>query len=538
MHIQLSANIKSRYVKHIDGLRTFQRHALKKLSDSRLRILFIEAPVGSGKSYIIRNLIKMLPDDKRGKIILTYPTRILMDAQLRALKEDLTKDGLTVSFWDGRDDLKEADFTGMIYSSDSIVRFLQRRILVDYHLNKGELLEKLFSGLDWYSMRSAIITSPDVLYLLLEQRAYTRSRRLASYLEGAYFFFDEFHLYSGLDHFRDLVEKVLKVGKMAVMLSATPFVGKRLEEWLADYECETVGFADSIGNEEDVCFNYALELNIVDCSRKIQDVLGRISKILPDIKKPAAVILDSVFRLQHLKTILEKEFPEFDFLEWSGLHKDAFSNLTDRTIVLGTSSIEVGIDMKFISLITEARYWTSAIQRIGRIGRQAPGYLYLLTYKDFYPHLRVYEKQGEIDRTVFEDILKSVLSDPREEWTSGESFRGDSYPFLLFNVKDRQLYHYNETLFSMFSILERDRRWKRRSLDQKAEKLRELGLRDNLVEEFLIRDRIYPFWGLVIGELRNDYIPIEEAFYDKMDNRLIISLKDRDEFRFIGAQDA
>lgn len=527
--------VLKRYIKSINGLRLFQKQAIEKILNPTSQILFVEAPVGSGKSYIIRNFIKILPDTERGKIILTYPTRILMDAQLRALKKDLINDGLTVSFWDGTNNIDEADFTGVIYSSDSIIRYLINRKL-NNKLNKGELLEKLFSSLDWYSMRSAIITSPDVLYLLLEKRAYTRSKHLTAYLNKGYFFFDEFHLFSGLDHFRNLLDRILKIGKKAILLSATPFIGERFEEWLKDYSYDIVHFADSVGDAEDTCFNFDLELNIINSSKKIDDVFKNLKTILSTVKKPAVVILDSVFRLQHLKALLIQRFPEFDFLEWSGLRKDPFSNLSEKTIVLGTSSIEVGIDMQFISLITEARYWTSAIQRIGRIGRMRSGYLYLLTEKDFDPRLKGYEKHGEIDRDVFENILKAVLFDPEEEWVSGESFRGDSYPFLLFNMNDKKLYHYNETLFSMFDILERDRRWQRRGIDEKIERLSELGINRDLIDEFLIRDRIYPFWGFIKGTLKNNYISIEDVYLDETDNRLIIDLKDGDSYRFYGAR--
>ena len=54
--------------------------------------------------------------------------------------------------------------------------------------------------------------------------------------------------------------------------------------------------------------------------------------------------------------------------QWSGLRKDRV-DLNDRTVILGTSAIEVGIDMKFRSLVMEASYWPSAIQRLGRVGR-------------------------------------------------------------------------------------------------------------------------------------------------------------------------
>lgn len=49
-------------------------------------------------SYIIRNLI-MDEYFNRKAIVLTYPTKILMDAQVGAMKRDIRKDGAEVAVW-------------------------------------------------------------------------------------------------------------------------------------------------------------------------------------------------------------------------------------------------------------------------------------------------------------------------------------------------------------------------------------------------------------------------------------------------------
>lgn len=43
--------------------------------DSPEQIIIVEAPVGSGKSHIVRQII----DHWNGAVVLTYPTKILMD---------------------------------------------------------------------------------------------------------------------------------------------------------------------------------------------------------------------------------------------------------------------------------------------------------------------------------------------------------------------------------------------------------------------------------------------------------------------------
>jgi len=86
---RLKIQIEPRWVREEGRLRGFQRETLGAIKDSSARIIKIEAPVGAGKSHIIRRLIT--DDFFKGKtIILTYPTRILMDVQMEAsLKKEI-----------------------------------------------------------------------------------------------------------------------------------------------------------------------------------------------------------------------------------------------------------------------------------------------------------------------------------------------------------------------------------------------------------------------------------------------------------------
>lgn len=80
MKDKIKIKIEPRYVKQENGLRPFLKEVPEVIKKSDVYIIFIEAPVGSVKSYIIRNLIQ---DDcfQRKPIVLTYPTKILMDAE-------------------------------------------------------------------------------------------------------------------------------------------------------------------------------------------------------------------------------------------------------------------------------------------------------------------------------------------------------------------------------------------------------------------------------------------------------------------------
>ena len=76
--------IHPRTVKQKDGFRPFQKQTLEALK-SQSKLILVEAPVGAGKSHII---YQMLQDNQISKhpIILTYPTKILIQSQINFLK--------------------------------------------------------------------------------------------------------------------------------------------------------------------------------------------------------------------------------------------------------------------------------------------------------------------------------------------------------------------------------------------------------------------------------------------------------------------
>jgi superfamily II DNA or RNA helicase len=78
-------SVMPRFVKGQNGLRPFQKDILNALQ-SQFKLIIVEAPVGAGKSYIIRKLIE---DDRLSgfPIILTYPTKILMNVQIGQMNQ-------------------------------------------------------------------------------------------------------------------------------------------------------------------------------------------------------------------------------------------------------------------------------------------------------------------------------------------------------------------------------------------------------------------------------------------------------------------
>jgi len=507
-------SIMSRSIKEQKGLRPFQKATLDAVR-SNARLIMVEAPVGAGKSYIIRRLVE--DEYLSGQpIIITYPTKILMNAQVSALKKEIPY----IRHWPDEPDVS-GEITLFEYSSDAIVRYLKKPPEI-VKLDKSELIHQILRSHQFSARRNIIVTTPDVLHVIKEGW-YRGSQRLESFLRKAIVVFDEFHLYTCLKNFAPLIEWLVdSVADKIIFLSATPTINEDIQDIWLKYLNAVIEFKDSIGKETDRIFNYPLKLHIEECKyTKTDTMLEQLRKYLPLLSKPVAVIFDSVFRLRHLKPILENEFKkQFHILEYSGMKKDQL-NFGKNTVILGTASIEVGVEMPIKSLITEASYWTSAIQRLGRVGRMEPGEVVLLTRKRITPFLKGRETltRNELEQ----DILQCALKENIGTMVSGEMFRGDSYPFLVVDRGENLVMPYSEAIFAMFEIEDNFvSNWQKIDIKQKKIILEdEYKLASEMIEDILLRDSIFPLWGVVEGRLKSEY---ENVAAKLTDNELIIYL--------------
>jgi CRISPR-associated helicase Cas3 len=485
----------------------------------------VEAPVGAGKSYILRKVVEDEWFSQR-PIILTYPTKILMNAQINALKQEIK----SIRHWPD-DPEARSDVTLFEYSSDALVRYLRKHPEVTRY-DKSEIIYRVLAGHQFVSRRNIIVTTPDVLHLIKEGW-YKGAQRIKALLNSSFVFFDEFHLYTNLVNFTPLVQWLVNsIGDKVVFLSATPIIHEDFNSLLREYHSKIIPFSESEGREKDTVFNYPLELDIEECKyTKTEVVVEVLKSLVPSLPKPLAIIFDSIFRLKHLKPILQAEFQdELDIYEYSGMQKDAI-DFNNKTVLLGTASIEVGIEMPIKSLITEAAYWTSAVQRIGRVGRMGAGRVVLLTKKRFSPYLKDRTKIKRAD--LEQDILKKVLNENIGTMVSGEMFRGNSYPFLVIDQRNNFVFPYTEASFAMFEI-EDDfvNNWQLLDYDQKFEILKsDYKLKESQIEEILLHDRIFPFWGAIRGKLKNNYDNIKTKL---VDNELIIQTGNYRRYYFEG----
>ncbi|HBI24352.1 MAG TPA: type I-D CRISPR-associated helicase Cas3' [Nitrospiraceae bacterium] len=492
----MSLLIGQRTVKEIKGMRPFQAATINAL-DSLEQIIIVEAPVGSGKSHIVRQII----DHWNGAVVLTYPTKILMDTQRSAIKKDFPDSII----WPYETGIPQGHApTIFYYSTDSLIAFLKEK-RADYRIDRSELIDTVLHQHVWASRKNILLTSPDVLHLLTNLKAYRNAKRLLSFLNGGVVVFDEFHLYINLKHFISLLDNLFECGiKKVILLSATPVFTEELKALLEKYRSTRIDFSESAGNANDNIFNYPLKLEFVNCRYTRRDeLLPVLEHYLPLLPKPLAIISDSIFRLRHIKPMLETKFGEkWKILEYSGFYKEVPS-LDEKTILLGTSSIEVGINMVFKSLITEASFWTSTIQRIGRVGRFCEGDVIVLTRKNMEPYMPA---DNQINRDCLEnDILKSALKDMMMSHVCGDMFRGDSYPFLVYDLDLRRLSSYTESIFAMYEPSKWINDWQTLSIHNKKELLKGYGISEEEMTDILIKDKLFSYWGIIEGRLRERY---------------------------------
>ncbi|MEW6138825.1 MAG: DEAD/DEAH box helicase [Thermodesulfobacteriota bacterium] len=509
----------------------FQEETVKQILEGR-RWILTEAPVGSGKSTIIRESLLQV---QNRPIILTYPTRILLQAQVAALRHDI--EGLAILPWDSPGRGTPVLFE---YSGATLLRMAREGRELG---TRSELMHQLFSQMTDAAKYVKAVMTPDVLHLIVTKEFYRGSRHLERHLRKGLFVFDEFHLYFDLGHFASLVENIVeRLDGAVVLLSATPLLSKRLKDFLNRYDGIQIGFGTSIAKEGALgrVFNHPLDLRLYEGFDlyDLNEELACLEAILIACEKPVAVIVDSLFRLRHIMNAIVERLGKsnLSFLEWSGERKQE-ARLTERTAVLGTSAIEVGVDLDFRTLVMEASTWASAVQRLGRVGRRSRGTVHLITRKRF---MGLIDGVEQLDRTVFEqEVLSEVFrySDPDEEKlaasSAGEMFRGDSYPFALYDVERKETYFGDEALFSRYCIVDPGcEEWRVLTKDQKARELRDhLRLPVFWVEEILLRDRVFPLWGVVKGRLRNKW---EKVFVRSHD--LELEIKSDETYYYYGKE--
>ncbi|MFW6457689.1 MAG: hypothetical protein ACOC0A_05270, partial [Planctomycetota bacterium] len=235
--------------------------------------------------------------------------------------------------------------------------------------------------------------------------------------------------------------------------------------------------------------------------------------------------------LRHIlrKVRHELEDSNLNVYEWSGERKQKADHLDSKSVLFGTAAIEVGVDEDFRTLIMEASQWASAVQRLGRVARKNPGIVYFITRQriDYLVDSTVQISRKNLEHDVLRKAFKynKCSEDKLAASDASEMFRGDNFSFALHDTDIGDTFFGDEALFARYDILDQGcDNWRALSVSDKEKQLQQQGLPDSQRSEVLLRDSVFPFWGVVTGRLANNYTRVSTR-YRPLHKSLTVSAK-------------
>jgi CRISPR-associated endonuclease/helicase Cas3 len=339
----------------------------RALTEGDYDVIFNTAMTGDGKS-----LAGQLPAMIRGGInwptMVMYPTNELIADQIASLGATAQKWNTGVKF-------------GLLNSAE-----LDRVVADDNYARRGEALIRILRNND------LVLTNPDIFHYVMHQ-FYTFPKdapeKFAAPLAQKFeqLTFDEFHIFDApqIVSVLNALLFIHEIGGQArknkfLFLSATP------RQLLLDYlnrsrlrVCEIQGqYSSETDTQEWRKILNQTEINFVPeihAQTWVEDHLEDI--LLPFFLERAphakgAIIVNSLASAYRL---FEKIKPTF---ENYGLHVETNTGLASRSqrkssyqadLLIGTSTVDVGVDFQINFLIFESRDAGSFLQRLGRLGR-------------------------------------------------------------------------------------------------------------------------------------------------------------------------
>ena len=216
--------------------------------------------------------------------------------------------------------------------------------------------------------------------------AYTKeaAEALQASLEGALVVFDEYHLLARYPAFARMITRLHVLGARVLCMSGTP-----RKDFLERWPTRVVDFDEAESVELDaaeptVAFNHPLRVNLQAAPFRSHSY-DPVMTVLPFIKEwdreapgPCMVVVESLDRAFKVRDgLLKVKDIGHRVILWTGPEKDSLldwvlkkeKTLPPDAIVVGTSALELGVDLPFRNLITESIYHDALMQRIGRVGR-------------------------------------------------------------------------------------------------------------------------------------------------------------------------
>lgn len=353
-----------------------QAATFEALSDSSVDVVFNTAMTGDGKS-----VAAYLPAlTNRTYTLAMYPTNELardQEKQVRGYKDKFQP------------------------QNDPQIYRLNAAILEDF-IETKKLPSKQAGLLNRSDNSEILLTNPDIFHYIHDFRYLRRNKegkgdnanRLFANIDKNYklFVFDEFHIFSS-PQITNIINAILLIkhtvpGKQFLFLSATP--NKLLQEFLSNaglkyrtinpverdaYQFSYIAGWRQISYPINLAFPKKLEPNIRSSYDWIlenaETTILRFFQENP--KSKGAIILNSIAAV---KKLLPKFKEVFEPLGWKVRENTGLTGETEKSqsveeadLLLGTSTIDVGVDFRINFLVFEAADAGNFIQRFGRLGR-------------------------------------------------------------------------------------------------------------------------------------------------------------------------
>jgi CRISPR-associated endonuclease/helicase Cas3 len=346
-----------------------QVETLEAFRDENVDVVFNTAMTGDGKS-----LGALLPAFQDGKSLLAmYPTNELIRDQYAALQHYQERLQLRLPSHD------------MMFSAK--ITELMRE------LEQESRLETVRNILNWNSL---LLTNPDLVHLMMTfQYGWGHARKELPYTLTSsfdYLLFDEFHVFdipqviavtNMLGYFFTLYKEKPERRRKFVLLSATP--SKFFDTLLRRGGIRTRRISGSYRSSAHEDYHRILqpcklELHEIGQERRTEqwvvEHMDEIRCLFTRSPKPkGAILVNSVATARRLVSLLKTELEAPH-----GITIGENTGLTDaqerrhsfeKDLLVGTSTVDVGVDFRINLLIFEAFDAGTFVQRFGRLGRHS-----------------------------------------------------------------------------------------------------------------------------------------------------------------------
>ena len=286
--------------------------------------------------------------------------------------------------------------------------------------------------------------------------------RLTRILARTLVVFDEYHALVRYAAFHRLVQRCAALGITVMFMSGTP-----REDFLEDLSNVQITNFDSVEDlslvpkgEERMVFNHPMKVTVMaenfrtpgyNAVPLAQALVEEWDQTAPG---PCLLVYESTTRCRRVRKALQEIYGsrvqiwmgDEKSTELSDVLRGVTAELPQDAIIVGTSAVEMGVDLPFRNAYMEVNDMESLLQRIGRIGRRgtkSPGewhYAVIAVAKASLDALQAPTRP--ISRSMLEATLRGIVPNltPRraDDKTEGLFFRNDHQAQFTILFKDAQ----------------------------------------------------------------------------------------------------